>query len=240
MKTMVLFILFIGNVTLTIAQPHKKEIRNLQFGIKAGAVYSKITGLDKVLVSESYYSGYSFDNPYSWGFTAGVYVNYKFEESISALYTELSYSRLANLLEYSDVNDFKYDFTARYEFVTWELFYRVYVWNGLHFGIGPRIGFNLTPDALFYKSNGEDIYGPDLREQQDLRDILKGRSNFSLGVSVGYELANGLSLDFRYYHGFSDVIETQVNNHHLIETKNASRVFQVTLGYALPYNLKFH
>jgi hypothetical protein len=226
----------VGNIN---AQTRKKEIKNLQFGLKAGAVYTRVTGIDKVLVSESFYSSYDFENAYSLGFTGGVFINYRFDESISALYSELSYSRLGNILKYSDINDFKYDFTIKYEFITWELFYKIYAIEGLNIGIGPRIGFNLTPDALFYSSNGEDIYGPDIRHQQDLRDVLKGRSNFSVGINIGYEFNNGISLDIRYYNGFSDVMETYVNNHHLIETKNAGRTFQFTLGYALPYDFKF-
>ena len=174
-----------------------------------------------------------------WGFTGGLYLNYKFRESISAFYSELSYSRVGNKLHYSDINDLKYDFTIQYNYVNLELWYKAYILERFHLGAGPRIGFNLSPGALYYTSNGEDLFGPDIRIQQQMRDVLKGRINFSLGVSAGYEFTFGLSIDARYYYGISDVMETEVNNFHFIENHNASRVMQITFGYAIPYKLDF-
>jgi hypothetical protein len=229
-----LFILFI--MPTAHAQHHAKSGSNLQFGFKAGVLSSNITNLSKVLVSESYYTGYSFDNSNVWSFTGGIFINYKFEESFSALYSELSYSRLGNLLKYSDVNNFTYDFTVKYDYLNWEMFYKVYFYEGLNLGVGPRIGFNLTPGGLYYTSNREDLYGPDISIQQQMRDVLKGRSNIALGVSAGYEFSFGISIDFRYYQGLSDVMETEVNNFHFIENSNESRNIQITLGYIIPYN----
>jgi hypothetical protein len=241
MKLSITYLFLILLYFSTNAQPSlkKKETKNLQFGFKAGAVYSKITDLSKVLVSESYYTGYTFENKNTWGFTGGIFLNYKFEETISALYSELSYSRLGNLLQYSDIYDLNYDFIIEYDYVNLELLYKAYIFDGLHLGVGPRIGFNLSPGALFYFSNGEDIYGPDIRIQQQMRDVLKGRTNFSLGITAGYEFSNGISIDVRYYYGISDVMETEVNNFHFIENKNSSRYLQFTLGYAIPYDFKF-
>jgi len=68
-----------------------------------------------------------------------------------------------------------------------------------------------------------------------MRDVIKGRTNFAPAVGIGYEFSNGLTLDARYYYGISDVIETEVNNFHFIENKNASRSLQITIGYVLPY-----
>lgn len=230
-------------VLLTInrieAQPggNTEKINFLQFGFKAGAANTSISDLSKVLVSESYYTGYTFENSSVWGFTGGLYINYKFEGSISAIYSELSYSRLGNKLHYSDVNDFNYDFEVKYDYFNLEFLYKVYFFNALYLGAGPKIGFILTPGNLYYTSNGEDLFGPDIRIQQQMRDVLKGRTNFSLGVGAGYEFPFGLSIDARFYYGVSDVMETEVNNFHFIENKNASRILQITLGYAIPYEL---
>jgi hypothetical protein len=239
MKIPVISLLFLFFIVNVCSQSRENESKNLQFGLKAGTVSSKITDLSKVLVSESYYTGYTFENKNVWSFTAGIFLNYKFEESISALYTELSYSRLGNLLQYSDIYDFKYDFTIKYEYLNWELFFKAYIFRGFHLGIGPRVGFNLTPGNLYYTSNGEDIFGPDIRIQQQMRDVLKGRSNYSLGVCAGYEFKFGISFDFRYFYGVSDVMETEVNNFHFIENRNEGRIIQFTLGYVIPYDFKF-
>jgi len=222
------------------AQPVKvTKDTYLNIGLKAGVVSTKITSLAKMLVSESYYTGYTFEDSNQWGFTGGIYVNYKFEGSISAIYAEVSYSRLGSNLHYSDIYDFNYDFIVKYNYVNLEMWYKVYLLGGLNVGIGPRIGFNLSPGDIFYTSNGEDLFGPDIRIQQQMRDVLTGRTNFSVGVSAGYEFNFGLSLDGRYYYGISDVIETSVNNFHFIENHNNSLVLQFTIGYALPYKLSF-
>jgi hypothetical protein len=237
-KAITLFI-----VLLTIfrieAQPDKNRDNTdyLKVGFKAGANYSNITDLSKVLVSESYYTGYTFENSGIPSFTGGLYLNYKFNESISAIYFEISYSMLGNKLQYSDVNNLNYDLTIKYNFINLDLWYKAYLYNGLHLGIGTRLGLNLTPGGLYYTSNGEDLFGPDIRIQQQMRDVLKGRTNFCLGLSTGYEFSFGLSIDLRYYQGLNDVMETEVNNFHFIENKNSSRIFQITIGYAIPYDL---
>jgi hypothetical protein len=223
-----------------LAQSQKsRQETYLQVGVKAGAAYSTITDLAKTLVSESYYTGYTFTNKGSMSFAGSLYINYKLQESISAFYAELSYARLGNSLHYSDNRELEYDLESRYDFLNIEFYYKAYILEGLSLATGPRIGFNLTPGGLYYTSNGEALYGPDIRIQQQMRDVIKGRTNFALGISLGYELANGLSLDARYYFGMNDVIETEINNFHFIENRNMSRTIQVTIGYAIPYNLKF-
>jgi hypothetical protein len=234
------FFILIISIGANSQPPSKdKDSKNPHFGFKAGAVYSSITDISKTLVSESYYTGYTFDNYSKWGFTGGIFINYKFEETISAIYSEISYSRLGNKLHYSDVEDLNYDLLIKYEYINWELWYKVYILGGLHFGIGSRLGFNITPGALYYTSNGEDRFGPDIRIQQQMRDVLKGRTDFSAGIGAGYEIPNGFCLDIRYYYGISDVIETEVNNFHFIENKNSSRMFQITLGIPISYDFRF-
>lgn len=237
-KTLALLI-----VVLTVFQLEAQSGRSndnsssLQIGFKAGAANTKISDLSKVLVSESYYTGYTFENSSVWGFSGGIFLNYKFEGSISAIYSELSYSRLGNKLHYSDIEDFNYDFVVKYDYFNIELWYKAYLYNTFHMGAGPKIGFNLTPGGLYYTSNGEDLFGPDIRIQQQMRDVLKGRANFCLGVGTGYEFSFGLSIDARYYYGLNDVMETEVNNFHFIENNNTSSIIQITLGYLIPYDL---
>ena len=239
MKNLILQLLFLSVLTSTFAQPNRNidDTKYLQFGLKVGAVNTSVSDLSKVLVSESYYTGYTFKNSPQWGLTGGIYINNKFPGSISAIYAELSYSPLNNVLHYSDINDFRYDFKLEYQYISIELWYKAYVLNGLYFGTGPRLGFNLTPGGIYYNSNGEDLYGPDIRIQQQMRDVLKGRNNFSFVIGAGYEFSFGISLDVRYYQGLNDVVTTEVNNFNFIENRNISRVFQFTLGYTFPYDL---
>jgi len=117
------------------------------------------------------------------------------------------------------------------------MWYKAYIFRGLNPGTGPRIGFNLSPGDIYYTSNGEDQFGPDIRIQQQMRDVSTGRINFSAGVSAGYEFDFGISIDVRYYYGITDVIETSVNNFHFIENHNNSNALQFTIGYAIPYKM---
>jgi len=238
-KALTLFIVLLVFTNISAQNKSSKNDNYIQAGIKAGAGYTGISNLSKMIVSESYYSGYTFTNNGKFGFTGGLYFNYKFKESISAFYAEASYSQLGDILHYSDINGLEYDMEIKYDYINLDFWYKAYLFAGLNVGLGPRIGFNLTPGGLFYTSNGEAIYGPDIRIQQQMRDVLKGKTNFSLGLSIGYEMPFGLSVDARYYFGISDVIETEVNNFHFIENKNTSHVLQITLGYAIPYNMKF-
>jgi hypothetical protein len=238
-KVVSLLIVLLVSNNITAQRKSNNDDNYIQAGIKAGAGYTGISDLSKMLVSESYYTGYTFTNNGKLSFTGGLYFNYKFKESISAFYAEVSYSQLGSILHYSDVNELEYDLEIKYDYINLDFWYKAYLFGSLNVGLGPRIGFNLTPEGLFYTSNGEAIYGPDIRIQQQMRDVLKGKTNFSIGLSLGYELPFGLSIDARYYFGISDVIETEVNSFHFIENKNKSHVLQVTLGYAIPYNMKF-
>jgi hypothetical protein len=238
MKLIITLLILVVLCTQTFSQSRKNNDKNIDIGVKFGTVCTKITDFSETIVSETYYTGYSFENPYSWGFTGSVFINYKIEGSISAIYSEVSYSRLGNKLKYSDVQNLHYDLSLRYEYINWELFYKAYFIPGLHLGIGSRLGFNILPNNLFYTSDGEANFGPDITVQQQMRDVLKGRANFSVGIGLGYEFDFGLNIDLRYYNGFSDVVETEVNNFHFIENKNLSRSFQFTIGYTLPYLLE--
>jgi len=238
-KTTALLVVLLTITGVTALAQRSREDNYLQAGIKAGAGYSQITDLSKMLVSESYYTGYTFSDYGKYSFTGGLYINYKFKESISAFYAEFSYSQLGSRLHYSDINELEYDFEIKYNYLNLDFWYKAYFLPGLHAGVGPRVGFNLTPGGLYYTSNGEDIYGPDIRIQQQMRDVLKGRTSFALGIGLGYELANGISIDARYYFGISDLIETEVNSFHFIENNNAGRVLQITVGYAIPYHMMF-
>jgi hypothetical protein len=239
MKKVFALIIVLFLIVRVEAQPgrSRQEDNFLHIGFKAGAGYSTITDLSKVLVSESYYTGYTFENSGVWSFTGGVYLNYKFEGSISAIYFELSYSTLGNKLLYSDIHDFNYEFLVKYNFINMDLWYKAYLLDGLHLGLGPRLGLNLTPGGLFYSSNGEAQFGPDILIQQQMRDVLKGRTNFSIGLGAGYEFPFGLSLDVRYYQGLSDIMETEVNSFRFIENRNTGSVVQISLGFAIPYDL---
>jgi hypothetical protein len=207
--------------------------KNLMFGFKAGAAYSGISNLSSMIVSESYYTGYTLTEKDRFGPVVGFFVNYKFEETSMAIQPELTYAMMGGLLNYSDVNGLNYQIDFRYEYVKLAFLAKAYITKGFHALGGPCLAYNISPTNLLYTSNGEALYGPDLEAQQQMRNVLKGKSDFSLVAGLGYEFKNGINIEASYLFGLKDVIETQVNSFKFIENSNKSHSIQLTVGFAI-------
>jgi hypothetical protein len=203
----------------------------INLGVFAGANGNQITGLSGMIVPENYYAGYNFTGDYSFGFTGGIFLNYR-PSHLFAVQPELSFAMQNGRLNYSDINDFSYDLDFKYNYLNVGVGFKLYPWRNLFLSATPQIGFNLTPDDLFYKSNGKDLYGPDLETQQLMRSVIKGRTNVSIGFGLGYQFLNRVYVDARYTLGISDLIETQANSFRFKENSNKSNGFQLTVGYA--------
>jgi hypothetical protein len=142
----------------------------LVIGINAGATYGAISNLPEIFVSESYYTDFILSNRDVWGAGAGIFVNYKYPGSCFAIQPEISYTQLNTRLDYTDINDLRYNIDFKYSFVNIACFLKVYPVAGLNIGVGPQLGFNLTPNNLFYSSNGEFLqFGPDAVQEQSIR-----------------------------------------------------------------------
>lgn len=225
----VIAIIFFFTSFVALAQYPK----NLMFGFKAGAAYSGISNTSSMIVSETYYTGYSLNEESRLGATAGFFLNYKFEGTAMAIQPELMYQRGGGLLKYNDVNGLDYTIDFKYEIIRLTFLAKAYPVGGLHIGAGPTLGYNAAPSAITYKSNGEALYGPDLETQQQLRNVLKGRADFGICAGLGYEFTNGISIEACYVLGLSDVIETQANNFKFIDNTNKTSSIQFTVGYAI-------
>jgi hypothetical protein len=110
--------------------------------------------------------------------------------------------------------------------------FKFYPWRNLFLSATPQVGFNLTPESLFYSSNKEDLYGSDLETQQLMRNVIKGRTNVSIALGLGYQFCNRIYVDARYNLGITDMMETMPNSYRYIENSNKSNGFQLTVGYA--------
>lgn len=208
----------------------------LSFGVRAGATYSGISNLPKLIVPESFYANYTFDEKDVWGMTAGVFINFKFPGSRFGIQPEVNYaSNLGSRLVYDDVNDYHYTMDLKYSYIQIGIPFKAYPWRGLYAAAAPMAGFNITPGKLEFHSNTTQ-YGPDIEMQQQMSNVIKGRTDFSIGLGLGYEFSFGLSIDAYYYFGLSDVVETQVNGFNFIENTNKSRAIRVTLGWAFPFH----
>jgi opacity protein-like surface antigen len=225
-------IIVVAILLMTSSALRAQYKKNLMFGFKTGAAYSGISNTGAMIVSETYYSGYSLTEEDRFGALAGFFVNYKFEGSSMAIQPELSYVQMGGLLNYSDVNGLDYAIDFKYNYIRLNFLAKVYIVDGFHAFAGPGLALNVTPANIFYTSNHEDLYGPDIQTQQQLRNVLKGKSDFGLCAGLGYEFKRGLTIEAAYTFGLSDVIETQVNSYKFVENDNRSHSVQLTIGYA--------
>ena len=148
------------------------------------------------------------------------------------------YSQQHSQFKYDDIDELVYQIDFKYQYLGLSTFLKLYPLSdnagGLHIAVGPQLNFNLSNERIFYDSNRPDI-GPNLQIQQNLRDVLKGETVFSLGFGLGYEFPFGVNIEARYYLGLADVIETQANGYFFIENDNRSQVIELTVGYAIPF-----
>jgi hypothetical protein len=98
----------------------------------------------------------------------------------------------------------------------------------------------MTPSNLKYSSGGtgnSPLFGTELEQQQQLRNVLKGKANVAFCVGAGYEFGH-LIVDFRYSKSLRDVLETEANSYNFLENTNLTECKQVTLTWYFPLNLK--
>lgn len=213
------------------------------FGFKAGATYSNIDDIKTTLIRPVHPEAtYNTSIVPRFGATAGMFFYYKFRGgSFLAIQPEIMFSMEGGDFKYDDVNGLEYQIQFRYEYLNITPQFKIYPLaeygdgiSGFHIGIAPQIGVNLASTNIFYTSNTE-VIGQDLQIQQNLREVLKGKNNFSLGLSVGVEIGR-FFVEGRWNIGFTDVIETQANGYYFIENKNRSQSYFLTMAYAIPFD----
>ena len=79
---------------LTYASATAQYKSDATFGVKAGVSLSKISELPKMLVSEGYYSGYSFTEDFRPSFSASIFLSYKIPQSPIGLEGRISYDAI--------------------------------------------------------------------------------------------------------------------------------------------------
>jgi hypothetical protein len=236
MRLLILFILLCGIAAPTWSQ----YSNNLVFGVKAGFNQSSISQLSSIFVSEDYYAGYSFNEKKQLKPSASLFVNYRINSSRIALEGQVSYFQQATQLVYSDIKDFTYTTQFQYHYLGVGGYIKSTVFKGFNIGVGMRMGINLSPDKISYSSNSIEINWAgsnephsDQETQDELKNVIKGLNSTEFGVIASYEFNMGISIDFSYYLGLNDMVETLVNRHDFINSKNNTSSMQLTIGYAI-------
>ena len=220
-------------------------------GIFVGGNYSWIDGLDRTILSEPFFLEYSLKKKQRTGINAGIFINYRdenFASNLLGIHVELGYSQQGSDLNFKNFQkDFTYRIQFKYNYINLNALLKYYIADydnayqmlpHLNAFAGMRVGINTTPSNIIYTSGGtgyEPAFGSDLAQQQQLQNVLKGKSSVGLVFGVGYE-ARFFSIDARYNHGLNDVVETKSNSYNFIENHNANSFFQFTLAYNLDFN----
>jgi len=92
---------------------------------------------------------------------------------------------------------------------------------------------NVAQENIKYESN-KPYLGPDLQIEENLRSVLKGRTDVAVVLGISGELKGKIPLSFdgRVNLGLADTIETLANGYNFIQNRNPSISFQLSVGYA--------
>lgn len=235
------FLLVLGCLFPTLS--HAQTSDGLRISLKGGALYSGINDLETTLLSEPFFLNYSLNKQKRLGFTGGLGINWELKNSIASLNLDILFAQQGSELVFNNwEKDFNYTLKFNYRYLNLPLLLKVYPFekvhdglHGLNIGVGPQLGLNLTPNNLIYTSGGAGklpAFGSDLEQQQQLQNVLKGKSNLGLNLQLGYEFVNvGINLELRYHYGLTDVVHTETNAYNFIENKNPNNAIQFTLGW---------
>lgn len=230
-------------VLLCFSKPIAQTFDGVRIGLKGGALFSEISNLETTILSEPFFLNYSLEREKRRGYTGGIGIIWELKNSITALQLDILYAQQGSDLIFSNFEkDFNYKMEFKYQYLNFPLLLKLYPFekvnhglHGINIGVGPRLGLNLNPYNIIYTSSGTgklSDFGTDSQQEQQLRNVLKGQNQFGLDFHFGIEIKGaGLNLDFRYYHGLSDVVQTEFNPYNFIETSNRSKAFQLTLAW---------
>ena len=178
-----------------------------------------------------------------FGWTGGTFLNFTFENGALGIESEIMYAQQGSDLQFNNAEkDFNWKMQFNYQYINALGLFKVYPWggserpfSGLNTSVGAQLGFTLASQNIMYTSGGPGRlpdWGTDLQQQQQLRNVLKGKTNFGFNLNLGYEFRKfGLTVDARYYMGLTDVVETQSNSYNFIENKNSNTAFQFCVGW---------
>lgn len=212
------------------------------FGFKGGATYSGISNIKETIIRPVFpESTYNTRNESRFGGLGGIFFYKAIPYTFLSVQPEISFAQAGTNFYYNDVNGLEYNMNFEYQYLQMALLLKIYpledytqTLSGLHLFIGPQFNANVAGNRIMYTSNAE-VAGQDLQIQQNLREVLKGTSDFVAVGGIGFEY-DRIIIEARYNLGLKDAIETQANGYNFIENKNMASSIQISLGYAIPFD----
>ena len=205
------------------------------FGGRAGANYSKISNLSTIILSEPYFINYTIKESNRIGWHLGIFYEYKLEDERLGFDSEIMYSAQGGDVEFNNYDkDFNYKMEFAYQYINIVGLAKWFPYSGkVGLGAGPFLGINVATRNIKYKSWGagkEDAFGTDLQQEQQLRNVLRGKNNFGLALDATYDITPIVKIGGRYYWSATNSVETQANSYNFIPAKNANTLFEFSVA----------
>jgi len=205
------------------------------FGFKAGANYSQVSNLSTIILSEPYFLNYSIKETSRIGWHLGIYYDYRLENERLGFQSEIMFSTQGGNVEFNNYEkDFNYKMEFAYQYVNIVGLAKWFPWSGnFSLGAGPYLGINVATRNIKYKSWGtgkEEAFGTDLQQQQQLRNVLRGKNNFGLALDAAYDISDMVKVGGRWYWSATNTVETQANSYNFITAKNTNTVWELSVA----------
>lgn len=181
----------------------QSDIKNLQFGVKAGWSYNNLYGSDRNYIFAS------DKTQYQSGFHAGIFLDTRMSKHFG-LKHELLFSQKRIGVSLTDMNDeaYKSKFTMSYlDLTPASLTFQA---GDFQLYAGPYISALLNANVQRRDKNGKmykdkSIFGTPDDDETETHYLQK----FDFGANLGleYHFGSGLSIGARYTHGFTDIFQ---------------------------------
>ncbi|RZJ91990.1 MAG: PorT family protein [Chryseobacterium sp.] len=238
MKKIVLLLLLVSTKSV-FAQGD----REITYGLFAGGIYSKMSGLPDMIVQDGLYKNFTLKEEGKFGGTGGFFINWKYPYSNISIQTEVSYSGQSTDLNYQDKEGLAYKMTFAYSYINVGAQFKYYPVERFYIGAGPYVAFNIASDNLKYSSNAQQLFGdsgayfePDANVEKVLQESFTGKNYFYGMLAAGYEFNSGLSVSARYALGLTDAVLTEENGHRYSEYKNKINSISLIIGYSFDFD----
>lgn len=235
-------ILFVAILLCCACQPLSAQDANFHAGLRLGGGISSNPNVDRILVSEDYYSNYSLRKRVLFVPCAELFFLYKPQGNLWGVEAGIVYYNRTARVRYDDWDELNYTLSARYHHLGLAAYFNLYPFkerNTWHVSLGGRLGANLSPENLSYEGNQEDAKFkkwkyPSVEEtERVMRSKLKGRPDAALGGGVGYDFHSGICIDLRFHYSLGSTIKTETNTFNWVECANHNWQAELTVAYVI-------
>ena len=211
-----------------------------RLGLRGGAGYSKITGLESIVESYDVRPTFTMEDRGGIVPRLGVFATWQYRRLGAEL--GVDYMRFSSkITEHKLPQDVAETTKFHYDFLTPQFMFRFYAFPKFYMGAGisAAIPFGSRHIDFSNDRNGQVYRQQAERTQDHLRESLKARVLFMPSVKLGFaDPRNGLEAGIEYGFGLNDLLRTRSNDYSYQERKNNVQYVSFTIGYSLPLNKK--